>query len=126
MSMTIKVKRQRITDVTYSRCYYWKDMPDAGFAFDCNEQGELVGLLMEAGRENLRKCEDGIYDVTGPTIERHVDEYIQPAIGECMRCRSPVELCNALTNTCSCGVAYNMSGQRLAEVQRGDFTEEDY
>jgi hypothetical protein len=48
--------------------------------------------------------------------ERKRDErgrIVEHAVGECNRCRRPVELAG-FTNTCDCGVEYNGSGQELA------------
>ena len=71
-----------------------------------------------------------------------ISTYIQPAIGECDRCGKPVELWRPISNTCTCGAQYNMSGQRLrdswvtnwaeetgeteADIFAGDYDPEDF
>ena len=110
--MKIIRKRERISQVTYSHNFYWKDTPSAGFSFDCNENGIILNLN-ECAQENYEKCINGEYDVINEGIVKYKSSYISPAIGLCS-CGCEVILSN-FTNTCdNCDSDYNMTGDLLA------------
>lgn len=112
--MEIIRKRRQCESVEYQRHFEWRDMPGAGFGFNCNETGDVdVDKLTPAGAENYRKCLDGTHDVTDQGVQRYEHSWIEPAVGRCC-CSAKVEL-DGFTNTCDrCGRDYNMSGQLLA------------
>lgn len=51
--------------------------------------------------------------IAPPVIQEVKHSYCEPAIGECNGCGEEVIL-SGFTNTCDCGLDYNMSGQQLA------------
>lgn len=105
-------KAQRVTDVTYARCFEWRTMPGAGFSFPCNAVG-TVAQLNPAAQENLEKCVDGTYDVVDQGVQEYTNRYTIAAVLKC-DCGAKVQL-DGFTNTCDrCRADYNMSGQRLA------------
>lgn len=53
------------------------------------------------------------YSASKGEMEKHIDRQIIPAVGECNHCSRDVYL-HGFTNTCECGIDYNMSGQELA------------
>ncbi len=109
--MKIIKQRERITNVQYWLDYKWKDDPNAGFAFDCDEKGNL---LKETSKENYEKCNNGTYNVIFNGIVKHANTYTESAIGLCNVCNNKVYL-DGFTNTCEiCNTDYNMSGQQLA------------
>lgn len=65
--MKIIKQRQRCTDVSYALEYHWKDDPNAGFSFNCDEQGNIDrSKESKAARENYDNCVNGTYDVCQP------------------------------------------------------------
>lgn len=99
---------------SYSYNYEWRDMPGAGFAFDCDEEGRIneAGLAPEA-LENLDKCRNGTFDVVDQGIRVYEWTYREPSWGRCC-CGEEVAL-EGFTNTCRrCGRDYNSAGQELA------------
>ena len=123
--MNILKRRERITTTHHSQCYYWKDMPDAGFGFDCDKDGNVdFDAMEEPARLNYEKCRDGTFAVTGPFLESYKSTYFEPAELKCS-CGCVVYLTMSLVNDCECGAQYNSSGQRLApQSQWGDDTGE--
>lgn len=112
--MRIIHRSQRIEDVTYSRTFHWRTSPGSGFGFPCDEQGTIdIAALAEPARANLTDCLDGTFDVVDDGVQRYVNRYTEPAVGECDRCRREVEL-GRFTNECECGADYNSAGQLLA------------
>jgi hypothetical protein len=92
-----------------------------GFAFPCDSSGNVsASELTGAGLANYTRC-----DSTGKgVVEETSHTYTVPAIGECNHCGEEVQL-SGFTNTCDCGVDYNMSGQELApRAQWGEETGE--
>lgn len=126
MSIPIITPRRRITQINYQRSFALRDQPGAGYMFDCDEQGVVKQPEHEAGRENLRKCLDGTYDVVDKGVEQWRHVYTEPAVGRCV-CGADVVL-DAFTNTCDeCQRDYNSSGQELApREQWGEETGEDW
>ncbi len=94
-----------------------------GFSFDCDERGSVdESKLQPLALENYRKC---IANGEKGRIESWEQSYTSPAIGKCS-CGKHVTLAN-FTNTCSCGVDYNSSGQALAcRSQWGEETGEHW
>lgn len=139
MSITIIHPRHYINVVSYVRQFSWRDTPSAGFSFECSEDGEVKTPEHEAGRENLKKCLDGTYDVIDNGVQSWPHSYVEPAVGRCV-CGAEVVL-EGFTNTCDkCERDYNSSGQELAprgqwgeetgetaaDILRGDFYGEEY
>lgn len=97
----------------YGLEYAWNDDPLAGFAFDCDVQGNiLLDQLQPEAAENLRKCQDGTYAVTCKGIQDYSYNFLDEAVGQCL-CGRQVAL-YGFTNPCECGLAYNSCGQLLA------------
>lgn len=110
--MKIISPRQRINNFRATVNFNRKDVPGAGFSFDCDKSGKPI-FNSPLAEENYKKCVNGEFDVTGPFYTEMGGSYIQPAIGICDDCNEEVEL-HGFTNTCECGTDYNMSGQKLA------------
>lgn len=111
--MQIISKGQRVTLESYSLVFDDNDDPLAGFSFPCDAEGHL--LLSEQNpqrEENLKKCQDGTYNVRSCGVQRSSHSYWQPAVGKC-QCGRSLELPH-FTNTCTCGLSYNSCGQLLA------------
>lgn len=91
----------------------------AGFSFPCDEVGNVnVCKLYDAGYAGYRACLAGVTSkglaLSKGRVERFEHYYTNPAVGECDVCGEDVYL-RGFTNTCECGIDYNMSGQRLAD-----------
>ena len=112
--MKILKRREHHDEVEYRLFFSYKDMPSAGFSFDCDENGFVeVEKLAPGVRESYEKCLTGRRQVHDPPkIVRHHHRWVEPAVGECV-CGAEVEL-YGFTNTCDrCHRDYNMSGQML-------------
>lgn len=114
--MKILKRRERVTVKRWSLEFEDANQRGSGFSFPCDEQGNVFPLEYEAAKESLAGCLSGKVD--GRTmIARGITEcshsHSEPAEGECNRCKRTVVL-HGFTNTCECGVDYNMSGQELA------------
>ena len=106
-------------DVTYSRCFVWKDMPTAGFGFPCDEHGNLEPTDNPYAKENREGCLSGKFDVIDKGIEKYVNRYREPAIGKC-ECGAELTLNDPLDNHCECGRCYNSSGQSVTPSSECD------
>ncbi len=106
-------ERENGISVTYARCFEWRNDPGAGFSFECDEHGTIVPSKHESGRENLRKCLTGEYDVIDKGIVTYRSRYSCPAIGRCT-CGAEVVLSQSDNDCEKCGAIYNSFGQRLA------------
>lgn len=104
-----------VEEFTYSIFYEWVEMPGAGFSFDCNEKGEInFNDMQPEGLANYEKCESGEYAVIYRGLQRYVNRYREPTIGECYSCKREVVL-QSNTNQCKCGIYYNAAGQELSD-----------
>lgn len=117
--------RQRVEVKEYEISYTWKDDPGAGFGFPCTPEGEIITEELKApALENLKKCQDGTYNVNPPVLVDLSYHYYDAAVIKCDVCSGRVSLDDAETNHCpGCGTLYNGFGQRLAPR---DQWEEDY
>jgi hypothetical protein len=110
----IKSHGRHVEDVEYNIFYEWVEFPDSGFSFPCNQDGEIqMNDLTSEGLENFNKCESGEYEVIYRGLQRLVNRYYEPAIGEC-HCGSEVTL-SGNSNQCQCGQWYNSAGQQLSD-----------
>lgn len=101
--MRIISHRQFSTSKTFLLCF-------PGFAFDCDANGKVdVSKLQPAALKNYQQ----VSELGGGEIVTLCNRQVIPAVGECNQCGKDVEL-HGFTNTCECGVDYNMSGQELA------------
>ena len=81
-----------------------------GLSFCCDSAGNVdVEVLAPAALKNLEKA---LKSGEQGRIRSYVSRYRNPAIGEC-ECGLRVWLAN-ITNTCECGLDYNISGQKLS------------
>jgi len=112
------------TFTEYSLSFTWKKDSNAGFSFPCDKDGNVPENMAEEGKENLRRCQDGTFNVRFDGIQKYSHTYREPAIGECA-CGEEVSL-DGFTNTCeNCGRDYNSCGQELApRCQWGEETGE--
>lgn len=111
--MKIIRHRQIIENVRYTRDFVYRNDAGAGFAFDCDEEGNLSPDTHESALENYRKCLSGEHDVIDWGVRKSEWSYTEPAVGLCV-CGEEVEL-GGFTNTCEkCGRDYNWAGQELA------------
>ena len=117
MSLEFLTRRERVTVTTYSRIFDRTDCPGAGFAFDCDADGNLLPLA-PAGLANFDKCYDGTYPVVDRGVHKYEHSYWQPASVRC-DCGATIWLEDSMTNECErCGLLANGSGQRLAPVSQ--------
>lgn len=65
----IDVEQNAEVIVTYDHVFDWSKSPGSGFAFPCDENGNVQGLK-PAGRENYEKCISGEYDVVDKGIRK--------------------------------------------------------
>lgn len=104
-----------VEEFTYCIFYEWVEFPDSGFSFPCNQDGEInFNDMEEAALVNYEKCESGEYEVIYRGLQRYVNRYREPTIGECYSCKREVEL-SSNTNKCECGRLYNSAGQELVD-----------
>ena len=114
------IKERQLIENTEYRLEY-KDITGMGvfYSFPCDEKGEVIteGECPEA-LENLRKCQNGIYQVKSPVVKKYTSHYWESAEIECESCSATIDLYDAMTNSCDkCGALYNGSGQRLCDPQ---------
>ena len=102
-----------------------------GFIFPALESGEVdLEALNKKPNSliNYFKCLSGEIEghkVNAPEFKKWEHHYTEPTIGKC-DCGCEVML-DRFTNTCDCGLDYNMSGQLLAHrSQWGEETGESY
>jgi hypothetical protein len=113
MAIKIISHRQRIEEVEYFIFYEYVEQPGAGFMFPANQHGDLlVDEMSEEGMENYEKCDSEEYPVVYHGLQRSVNRYWEPAVGECSCGREVVLEGN--TNQCGCGSYYNQIGQQLS------------
>ena len=124
---TLKIikERERKTEVEYNREFRFKDDPNAGYSFPCDENGNLFEDLNEVALENYKRCltDDRITDL-GVTKREY--SYTEPAIGKCScgRENQMVDQTNGYAAfQCECGQWYNLSGQALKPIEQWN---EDY
>lgn len=118
--MKIIKGRSHVTHTEYRRFYEYDDMPNAGFSFPSDPQGNVdVASLPDVAKGSYAACLTGVVrTVDGPkkVIDRGVEafthSYHEPAIGLCS-CGREVIL-DGFTCPCDCGADYNSAGQRLA------------
>jgi hypothetical protein len=124
LKMTIIRDAQEIIETTYEREFIWRDNPDAGFSFPCDQEGNLINPN-EVSLDKYQKCIKGEYDVIDKGIVKYTRRYRQPAVLLCS-CGLEVEL-RRFTNTCDCGADYNFAGSLLApREQWGEETGETW
>ena len=109
-------KRESGIDTTYVLHFTWKDSPGAGYAFDCDENGNLFPM-QDIAKDSYAFCiaesakPDGKLIADG--VRTYLNKYYSPAEGRC-HCGETVVL-DGFTNTCACcGADYNYTGQELA------------
>lgn len=117
MSLEFITRRERITVTTYHHIFDRTDVPGAGFAFDCDADGNLPPMN-PAALANFDKCYDGTYPVIDRGVRKSEHSFWQPASVRC-DCGATIWLDDHMTNTCErCGLLCNGSGQRLAPVSQ--------
>lgn len=140
--MRIKSQRTSTYIETYMLTFEYIGTNGSGCSFDCDKSGKVdmtalnpcalqtyteakYGQVTRREGVQWRVGADGEYEPipgTGTTVTRNVSKgeivtygkhHHEAAVGECDRCGADVHL-HGFTNTCECGVDYNMSGQMLA------------
>jgi hypothetical protein len=107
-------ERKQVTGIDYVRRFSWRNDPESGFSFPCDEQGNLTKVLHPEGHRNYVNCVSGVYDVVDHGVVAEPWSRWEPAIIRCV-CGSPVVLYDAWLETCpSCQRDYNGAGQLLA------------
>ena len=117
--MKIIFERQKMTRVTYALDFNFPDN-DGGYSFDCDEDGNLLPDISIGALENYQKCIDGTYDVVSQGIRKHINSWVENAIGLC-NCGQEVELWDSYCSACECekcGQWYNLSGQMLVPPEQ--------
>ncbi len=122
--------RERVEVVSYLRSFDYEGEVNWGFAFPCDEHGNVdVASMGECAIDSYNKCLSGtivtrdrirgekkaipkkIIDKGVQTITHH---YYEPGEIEC-NCGKDTVVLHGFTNTCeTCNRDYNMSGQELA------------
>lgn len=106
--MTDWIKRgERIEAVRHYRQFDWPGEPNCGFAFPCDEQGNLVNEhgepLNSAAMENYQQCLSGSVDGRA-ILDRGVVEdrwtYWEPGVLRCV-CGAELVIEMLMTNTCN-------------------------
>lgn len=105
--------KEFVNCVAYFRSFVYEDNGDCGYAFSCDEHGNVENPQ----NPNYLACLTGVIN-NKKVIDRGIRQsewhYVEPGVIECDVCFGEVELCN-FTNTCDvCGTDYNSSGQKLA------------
>ncbi len=121
------IRKTKIVECKDISLYFeFKNMPGAGFAFPCDEQGNVdTKNLPPEALGNYKKCLSGEHDVICKGVRILRWNVREPAVGLC-ECGKEVELSH-FTNTCECGADYNFAGQRLApREQWGEETGEHW
>lgn len=115
--MGIKIIKERGTkeSISYSLDFNYKDNPEAGFSFPCDENGEILkDKIPQTAIENYYKClKDDRF--APPYVRKYKNYWAEPAIGECW-CGEEVVLENQYMGACQCskcGQWYNIFGQEL-------------
>ena len=112
--MKIISERQRVETVEYQRCF--ESAPYCGYAFSCDENGNVFPDLNEDALRNYQNCIDGKYPhLKDVGVRKCTHTYIEPAVGICDNCGREVRLedeyCGAAE--CECGEWYTMNGQHI-------------
>lgn len=121
--------RKRIDVTSYHLLFPYVDSPGSGFAFDCDENGNVdvnALKLKPCAYANYVRCTNGAANVSPGVVETSHHSYTEPAVLRC-DCGEHVYL-DGFTNTCRrCAADYNMSGDRLADrSQWGEETGESW
>lgn len=108
-------EREPVVVVEYAREFL--DETQAGYSFDCNENGELdLSKLSECAIENYKKCINGDFpELEDKGVVRYERKYTEPAIIQC-DCKTEFPLIDSYYGACSCPNCnqwYNLFGQRL-------------
>jgi hypothetical protein len=103
----------RVTNVYYCYRFKRKDVPGAGFSFECDKEGNIFPLEYEEAKESLRMCQDGTLDVIDEGVVKYENSYWQPTVIKC-DCGRELDMSDVMTNRCECGRFYNGCGQELA------------
>ena len=109
--MKILQKSHHKTFVSYERFFESALFQGSGYVFDCDKDGNLINPNIDSVN-NFNSCLSGEYNVIDHGIEKVKNTKFVSAIGQC-DCGRKVYL-DSFTNTCDCGIDYNMSGDRLA------------
>jgi hypothetical protein len=126
MAIKIISHKRLVEEVDYHIFYEWVEELDAGFMFPCNEHGEIdFDSMSKEALANYEKCDSEEYAVVYRGLQREVNKYTEPAVGECS-CSKPVTLATN-SNQCECGQWYNAMGQQLTDPKEwGEETDEHY
>jgi len=123
-------RSKHVTQTEYSHDFRWADMPDAGFSFECDKDGNVDKRHTDAAKSNYKLCiagedEDG-RKIKYIGLQKHHRSHRVGAVGKCA-CGRKVYLDDSWANTCGCGLEYNSSGQELApRSQWGEETGEKF
>lgn len=110
--MRITRKSQHVRVESYGLAWEWIDQPDAGFSFPCDQQGNILKDQMGPEAWESYKEAQNNPALTFKGVKDYSYTHFEQAQGRCS-CGRLVEL-YGFTNTCECGLEYNMSGQQLA------------
>lgn len=116
--MRIISERKHVTVATYYHRFndavYGAGRFQGGYAFEVDENGRYLG---NAARDPLYRAalsgQVGNRPLVDLGITRYEHYHSEPAIGLCGECGQEVTL-SGFTNSCKCGIDYDMSGQELA------------
>lgn len=109
---------ERVEIVDHYLVFAWRDDPNAGFSFQCDENGRVdFSAMTPAGRKNFDACIGGEYDVARVGKRAHRRVITEPALLKC-DCGRKVELVSPHDNPCQCGRLYNLYGQKLRPMSQ--------
>lgn len=98
-----------------SREWHWKDLPSAGFSFDCDEQGRILPLN-SCAQKNYEMC---LKNEEGKLVDDGIVTYknvIHHRASVRCNCGNEFELYNYTCGACecdNCGQWFNLFGQEI-------------
>lgn len=127
--MSLKVLKESREELLMSYSIRFDTHSDGGYAFDCDENGNVLDTLTPLGMENYKKCKSGEIKLYRPP---YINEYRRlvrhPMVCKCHCGKElPMECDPEGIVYCYCGKTYNPSGQELLpRSQWEERYEDDY
>jgi hypothetical protein len=104
--------RKHHETTTYDLMFY--TTKHGGYAFPCDEHGNLFPPKNDCAAANMLGCLTGETVTTHTEIIEYTNRWVEPACIVCEDCKQRYVYLHGFTNTCECGADYNMSGGILA------------
>ncbi len=143
MALTIIRERKIVIENYFDLCFNWPGHKDWGYAFACDEQGNVdEARLNPAAAENLKRCRSGTVDgkPIGPAhIRPGRHQHVEPAVARCDACGGEATthpscgawVCHGCDNhlglaRCFCGWAASGGNGRAELEEYDEVMEGDY